>query len=197
MKKNIFTLFLIINSISASYAQPFNLYHDIFLNLKNSDYILFGNEFINITINKKSGEWEKFNGFGNGVFTSSSGSPAINIKIDNKMVFNERRSDFIDFKTTINKNDNSVSLQVIKKFGNEYELIATYILYSRKALIERCASITYLKSDSIDNKKFEAFYFTIPNLAPGDSKDCFINVPGPFWPATFTPPNTPYDSLKI
>lgn len=185
---------LMISLSTNSLTQPSDLYHDISLNT-NKDYILFGNKFIHIAINKKTGEWQKLNGFGNTIFTSESAA-AMDVKVDGKMLLNERTSHFINFKTTINKSDNSVSLHTIVKLSNEYELITTYILFSGKALMERCASITYMNGNAIDNRNFEGFFFTIPNLAPGNNKDCFINVPGPFWPATFTPPNTPYDSLK-
>jgi hypothetical protein len=45
-------------------------------------------------------------------------------------------------------------------------------------------------------QQLDGFLFSLPDFVIGNSSDCVVNVPGPFWPSTFTPADMPYDSLK-
>lgn len=200
MNLNFFILLVVAFTavISKSFAQPYTkLYKDIYMQERNGQSIVFGNDSLTIEVDKLNGNWVQLNTVKhNRNYISVSSSPSVDVKLNNIMLLKDKVTAVKKYYSTVNKSSHSVSLHIVQSPGNEYELITTYILYTGKPVIERLIKLTYLNKHTASQQKFESFYFTIPGLLIGESKDCVADTPGPFWPSTFTPAQTPYDSLK-
>lgn len=92
----------------------------------------------------------------------------------------------------------------------EYEVTCSYTLFPAEGRLERSAKLARntarntlgnssspsSRSHSTNARRMEGFLFGLPGAVIGDSTECVVNAPGPFFPRSFVKPNTPYDTLK-
>lgn len=177
-------------SIAYAHAQNQRLLKDIYINKSQS--LKFGNSLINAVIDVKTGNLLNIGIVGSGDIINTTNAIAVNLEFDGRKVIQPTNTRLV--RHTTNKGSAFVSLTAYQLAeGSSDTILTTYILYPAEARIERVLSI---HSNTEGTRKFNGFYFSLPQFAIGRNPDCVANVPGPFWPRTLTAANTPYDSLK-
>lgn len=169
-------------------AQKQTVLQDIFF---DEGGLWFGNAFVSIRLDKTTGNLMQVQTAAGTDLIQPDQLPAIDVDIDGTKILSQAKVKWVRYAM---QKEKSAAVLLVQQLADGYAdtVQTTYILYPAKGQLERAVSV---RSATAGLRKFNGFYFMLPQLQFGKKEQCFANVPGPFWPATLTPANTPYDSL--
>jgi glycosidase len=194
-------------------AESFQGYKDIYLK-EEMGRLIFGNSKLTLEFDNTSGQWQSLAAKGiDGNMISPSNFAAIDFKIDGKAIIRQRGASFLKHQIVTEENRKAVSLNLV--FGipatnesgkdrkpttanYEYEFTCRYALFADEGRLDRSAKLHKVSdSNSLPNGivRMSGFIFQLPGVVIGDSADCVVDVPGPFWPNNYIAPETPYNNL--
>lgn len=183
-------------------------YKDIYL-LDREETVEFGNSRLSIHLSKQTGDWTMFtaNGIIEDIISSEEAFPSIDFLIDGTWMINRYGASGLRIHFATNEVDDSAILlmtlgvsmrDTAPKGANsppDFEFDCEYRLYPEWASLERRV-VLRKTNEASPAKRLESFSFQIPGALIGDSRNCIVDVPGPFFPNTYIPAGTPYESLK-
>jgi glycosidase len=182
-----FAALLCILSCVHAEAQKQKLLQDVYF---DKAAFSFGNTFFSISLDKRTGSLQQLQTAGTNLIQSGE-TPAIDVDVEGAKWMRQANVKLLRYAT---RSESGAAILMVQQQAAGYAdtVQTTYIIYPGTARLERAVSV---RSATEGLRKFGGFYFNLPGMQLGKKEDCVANVPGPFWPATFTPANTPYDSL--
>lgn len=172
------------------------LYQDVYWR-ELPDRLVLGNAAWRVEISKTTGEWL-------GLFSQQStqnllgprpvGQADLDVRLNGKALLAGTTPRVLRYGASVDRLRRGTTLEVTLAAGEGYELACRYTLQPGSARLERSARLTRQPGTG-EAVKLEQFRFLLPAPALGEPKDCVVDLPGPFFPKTFTKPETPYDSL--
>jgi len=178
------------------------IYEDIHWQ-KQPQRIRFGNSQISISINTANGNWTDFTDEApkNSIFQNTQ--TCLDVKVNGAWLLQKTPAKMVACQVGVDRLRKGASLEIVRTAG-EYEIREWYTLFPGESRLERHAQLTrkigvsensmFLKAQT--PVKFEGFRFSVPNALIGALQDCVFDSPGPFFPKSYTKPETPCDSLK-
>ncbi len=185
-------LFLVTFFVQKGKAQNKTLPDEIYIDTAHTGQLQLGNRNIQIVLDKSNGnllniKWQ------NKPFVQTDGIPSTDVIIGGQKMLQHATGLRITYQTEWLKKK-GIALHVKQTpYNRNTTLTTTYILYPNSTNIDR---VIALQSGEDTAQQTDGFYFLLPHFVAGIINNCIVNVTGPFWPATFTPADTPYDSLK-
>ena len=186
---------LLLLSTRLLFAQT-TLYEDVFWQ-SPPDRLVLGNAAWRVEVDKTTGEWQGLfpkNSTQNLLGPRPAGQSAVDVRLGGKLLLAGTTPRVLRYDVAIDRLRRGITLEVVLAAGEGYELATRYTLRPGEARLERSARLTRAPGTG-EAVKLETFRFLLPAPTLGDAKDCVVDVPGPFFPKTFTKPETPYDSL--
>lgn len=162
--------------------------------------IYFGNGNLELLFNRETGAWEhiRLRDRNIGYFFSPSGFTE-DVQIDNHWLRQENKSTFRNHLVAEDTAARTISMvyDIQDKEQHQFELISHYKLYNNKMVIERSAELRYIPKSPTEScpVKFQNFRFSTPGISIGEPTDWTVTIPGPFFPNSYIPPQTPSAEL--
>jgi hypothetical protein len=161
--------------------------------------VYFGNNSFHVEISRKDGNLRAIVPKGQNLI--SGDRPHIDFRVDSEWVMDQNESTLLSL--SLDEQENFSTLKLVQMVGPRsvkrpiYELTTYLKLYRDEVRLDSWATVEWKSRPSslIPRRKFEGFLFRLPELRLGNPSNCVINVPGPFFPATFLQRDTPYTSL--
>ena len=161
------------------------------------DRLVFGNAAWRVEVDKTTGEWRGLfpkNSSQNLLGPRPAGQADVDVRIGGKPLLAGTTPRVLRYAVSVDRLRRGTTLDVVLAAGEGYELSTRYTLHPAEARLERSAQLTRAAGPG-EALKLETFRFLLPAPTLGAPKSCVVDVPGPFFPKTFTKPETPYDSL--
>lgn len=200
MKLSLFLFILLFTQ--STIAQKDEILQDIYSETKR-DRITFGNSKVRLDFRKDNGMWI---GLRNANDTLLNNIHTVHFEDTFDFVVNSKpviKDNVLKYKKGFFEAKNDYVLltfiyEVVSADNLSIDVQLFYKLYPHSERIERSAAIRRIAGMQMQqrNPKFESFSFKIPTVKIGNTSECVINTPGPFFIKTLIKPNTPYDSLK-
>gem|GEM_PF-1535683 len=181
--------------------RPMDIVHkDIYVR-EEPGRIVFGNSRVRLVFDSATGNWLQFGTESPAVqlIAPPVPSPALDFRIDGTWMVAKNGASLASYRVSTDTHYSSVSVRLLYSVsaspgGDTYNLAATYTLSSGQASLKRRASlIRHTSDDRIVH--MEGFRFLLPGVAAGEPEQCRVDVPGPWFPATYVAPATPYSAL--
>lgn len=180
------------------------LYRDIYLQ-EEAGLLVFGNARLRLDFDNVQGNWLSFTGEGIAGNMISSPKPEITIdfRIDGEWMVENYGATFLRYETEVDKNRRGVSLHLIFRtssaHASEFMLTCSYTIFPDESRVERSARLARIDTGgevSSQDLHLEGFRFSLPGVALGETSECVVDVPGPWFPRNYVAPQTPYTDLK-
>lgn len=161
------------------------------------DRLVLGNAAWRIEVDKTTGDWQGLfpkNSTQNLLGPRPAGQSDLDVRLGGKPLLAGTTLRVLRYDVAIDRLRRGTTLEVVLAAGEGYELTTRYTLRPGETRLERSARLTRAPGTG-EAVKLETFRFLLPAPTLGNTNDCVVDVPGPFFPKTFTKPETPYDSL--
>jgi len=179
------------------------LYRDIYLQEK-SKLLVFGNARLRLGFDRGEGNWLSFTAndiAGNMIY--SPPETTIDFRIDGEWMMKNYGAIFLRYETEVDKDRRDVSLHLIFRissaYTSEFTLTCSYTIFPNESRVERSVRLvrngTGGKASSQD-LHLEGFRFSLPGVTVGETSECVVDVPGPWFPKNYVALQTPYTDLK-
>jgi len=189
-------------------SDPKTIYGDVTLR-EEADVLRFGNSKLMLEFDKGTGRWRALRAEGiDGNILGPRHGPTIDFRVDGSMVVAQYEASLLEHNVEVDQDKGAVSLDFVygvltdkadrKSRDYDFELTCRYKLFANAGWLERSAKLLRSVTDRSSEKtlRLNGFVFELPGAAVGDTTDCVVDVPGPFFPMTFVAPETPYDKLS-
>jgi glycosidase len=173
-------------------AQNF-LYEDVYWQDQPGRLVL-GNAAWRVEVGKNTGNWEVLALTSGQNLLRAGAEPTLNVRLDGQPLLTGQPARVTAYRVSVDRQRRGVHLDVTLAAGDDHELTTRYTLFPGETRLRRSATLTRRWGPGTATK-LDYFRFLIPSPLLGDPKTCVVDVPGPFFPKTYTRPGTPYDSL--
>lgn len=161
------------------------------------DRLVLSNVAWRVEVDKTTGAWLGLfpkNSTQNLIGLRPTGQSDLDVRLGGKPLLAGTTPRLLRYGVSVDRLRRGTTLEVVLAAGEGYELATRYTLRPNEARLERSARLTRAPGAG-EAVKLETFRFLLPAPTLGDPNMGVVDVPGPFFPRTFTKPETPYDSL--
>ena len=176
---------------------------DISLRYDN-EVITFSNSKVKLTFSETNGKWLSLHGLnlkGN-LINPDESIPEVNFKLNNHWAGTGWKQEYKGYSYDISPQEDEIQLNFhyavmpshVDRKDESITLTKKFSLFPNKGRVERSASIINNHADRLHT--FEDFLFNLPGFAIGQTDECVIDAPGPWFPNSYVKPGTPYNDFK-
>jgi len=173
--------------------------HDAFAGEMGGQLVI-GNARLRLTFDHATGAWSGLYADGvPGSLIRPDGTAALDVRIDGTWVGARARPRLLGYATGVDRGGTGVVLRLRYALGTGDELTGVYRVAPGAGAVERWAELQApapaAGRGGRRTRRLEEFRFVLPGVAVGDPAGNAVEVPGPWFPATYVRPGTPYPSL--
>ncbi len=171
---------------------------------KNQEELVFGNDAMRLRFDGETGELIAWHvaGIEASILLPDPKYPDIDVQVEGAWLVAEGGSVLLDYHVALDPQREGATLSLVRGLGKRgagfaYTLTTHYRIFPGQKKAARSATcVRNLVPGSADEKlHFEAFRFSVPGVRLGQTSDCALHVPGPFFTNSFIQPGTPLDTL--